>query len=61
MPWRVQDLDGDVPQLEDLLIFCYDRIEFGDVTIMVLHTPGHTMESTTYLLLDENGMEHAIF
>ncbi|MCI5055655.1 MAG: MBL fold metallo-hydrolase, partial [Flavobacteriales bacterium] len=29
--------------------------------IKVLHTPGHTMESTTYLLLDENGKEHAIF
>ena len=41
---------------EDALIF-----ELGDVTIKVLHTPGHTMESTTYLLLDENGMEHAIF
>lgn len=33
----------------------------GDVSIKVLHTPGHTMESTTYLLLDENGKEHAIF
>ncbi|MEL7065229.1 MAG: MBL fold metallo-hydrolase, partial [Bacteroidota bacterium] len=41
---------------EDAQIF-----ELGDVTIKVLHTPGHTMESTTYLLLDENGMEHAIF
>jgi glyoxylase-like metal-dependent hydrolase (beta-lactamase superfamily II) len=29
--------------------------------IKALHTPGHTMESTTYLLLDENGAEHAIF
>jgi glyoxylase-like metal-dependent hydrolase (beta-lactamase superfamily II) len=26
--------------------------------IKALHTPGHTMESTTYLLLDENGAEH---
>lgn len=33
----------------------------GDVTIKVLHTPGHTPESVTYLLLDENGKEHAIF
>lgn len=40
-----------------------DNQEFklGDITIKVLHTPGHTMESTTYLLLDENGKEHAIF
>ncbi|AQG81444.1 MBL fold metallo-hydrolase [Spirosoma montaniterrae] len=33
----------------------------GDVTIKVLHTPGHTPESTTYLLIDETGREHAIF
>lgn len=33
----------------------------GACKIKVLHTPGHTMESTTYLLLDENGKEHAIF
>ncbi|WP_046758288.1 MBL fold metallo-hydrolase [Kordia jejudonensis] len=33
----------------------------GDIKIKVLHTPGHTLESTTYLLLDENGKEHAIF
>ena len=35
--------------------------EIGKVKIKVLHTPGHTMESATYLLLDENGKEHAIF
>lgn len=33
----------------------------GNVKIKVLHTPGHTMESTTYLLLDEKGKEHCIF
>ncbi len=33
----------------------------GDVTFKVLHTPGHTMESTTYLLKDESGKDHAIF
>ncbi|MFK7936372.1 MAG: rhodanese-like domain-containing protein [Saprospiraceae bacterium] len=33
----------------------------GRVSIKVLHTPGHTPESTCYLLLDENGKEHAIF
>ena len=33
----------------------------GDLTITVLHTPGHTMESTTYLLRDGSGKEHAIF
>lgn len=40
-----------------------DNQEFtiGDIKIKVLHTPGHTMESTTYLLIDENGKDHAIF
>ena len=33
----------------------------GDVTITALHTPGHTMESTTYLLRDAKGKDHAIF
>ena len=38
-----------------------EEFELGDVIIRVLHTPGHTPESTTYLLLDEDGKEHAIF
>ena len=40
-----------------------DNQEFklGKVTITALHTPGHTMESTTYLLKDENRKDHAIF
>jgi glyoxylase-like metal-dependent hydrolase (beta-lactamase superfamily II)/rhodanese-related sulfurtransferase len=44
-------------------IIAEDNQEFvlGDVKIKALHTPGHTMESTTYLLMDENGKEHAIF
>ena len=41
----------------------YDGEEFkvGDITIKALHTPGHTMESTSYLLLDKNGKETALF
>ncbi len=38
-----------------------ETFKIGDLTIKVLHTPGHTQESTTYLLLDENEKEHAIF
>ena len=38
-----------------------EEFKIGDLTIKVLHTPGHTMESTTYLLLDANGKEQAIF
>ena len=38
-----------------------ERLKLGDIEIEVLHTPGHTMESTTYLLRDEQGLSHAIF
>ena len=38
-----------------------EEFKLGHVTIKVLHTPGHTLESSTYLLLDETGKEHAIF
>jgi glyoxylase-like metal-dependent hydrolase (beta-lactamase superfamily II)/rhodanese-related sulfurtransferase len=37
------------------------EFQLGAITIKVLHTPGHTMESTSYLLLDEEGEEHALF
>jgi len=33
----------------------------GNCQLKVLHTPGHTMESSTFLLIDANGKEHAIF
>ncbi len=36
-------------------------LEVGKIKIKVLHTPGHTLESTTYLLFDEQGKERAIF
>ncbi|MFN6038631.1 MAG: MBL fold metallo-hydrolase [Bacteroidota bacterium] len=35
--------------------------EIGKIKIKVLHTPGHTMESSCYLLIDENGKETALF
>ncbi|KOY51343.1 MBL fold metallo-hydrolase [Polaribacter dokdonensis] len=35
--------------------------QLGDITITALHTPGHTMESTCYLLKDKEGKDHAIF
>ncbi|CAN5825114.1 MBL fold metallo-hydrolase [soil metagenome] len=38
-----------------------EEFKVGDITIKVLHTPGHTMESTTYLLKDETGKDHCIF
>ena len=38
-----------------------EEFQIGKIKIRVLHTPGHTMESTTYLLIDKEGKEHAIF
>ena len=38
-----------------------EEFQVGKLTIRALHTPGHTLESTTYLLLDEDGRPHAIF
>ncbi len=38
-----------------------EEFALGKIRIKVLHTPGHTMESTTYLLLDESGKEYCIF
>ena len=35
--------------------------QLGKITITVLHTPGHTMESACYLLKDESGKEYALF
>ena len=35
--------------------------KLGNITITALHTPGHTMESTTYLLKDESGKDYGIF
>ena len=44
-------------------VIATDGQEFplGKATIVVIHTPGHTMESTTYLLRDPYGKDHAIF
>ncbi|MDO7135529.1 MBL fold metallo-hydrolase [Algibacter lectus] len=38
-----------------------ETFKIGEITIKVLHTPGHTLESSTYLLIDEDGKNHAIF
>ncbi|MBB2145625.1 MBL fold metallo-hydrolase [Pedobacter sp. LMG 31464] len=38
-----------------------EQFKIGEITITTLHTPGHTPESTTYLLTDANGKDHCIF
>lgn len=38
-----------------------EHIKIGNIHFVVLHTPGHTPESTTFLLVDQKGKNHAIF
>jgi glyoxylase-like metal-dependent hydrolase (beta-lactamase superfamily II)/rhodanese-related sulfurtransferase len=38
-----------------------EELSIGKIKIKVLHTPGHTMESTCYLLIDENGQATSLF
>jgi len=43
------------------IAFDGEVFKVGDITITAIHTPGHTMESTTYLLKDKKGKDIAIF
>jgi len=54
---------GPTAQPEFDAVIAKDEQEFrlGDIIIKVLHTPGHTMESSCYLLKDENGKDKYIF
>jgi glyoxylase-like metal-dependent hydrolase (beta-lactamase superfamily II)/rhodanese-related sulfurtransferase len=38
-----------------------DEFKLGDITITVLHTPGHTLESTCYLVKEEGGRDYCVF
>lgn len=49
------------PEFESIIANDGQEFKIGKITIRVLHTPGHTMESSVYLLLDENGKEYCIF
>lgn len=49
------------PAFEAIVAQDNEVFAIGDVSIKVLHTPGHTMESSTYLLVDAQGKDHAIF
>ena len=48
------------PNFEAIIAADNQEFKVGNYTVRVLHTPGHTMESSTYLLIDENGKEHGI-
>jgi glyoxylase-like metal-dependent hydrolase (beta-lactamase superfamily II)/rhodanese-related sulfurtransferase len=49
------------PAFEAIVATDEQVFTIGKVKIKVLHTPGHTMESTTFLLIDENDKDVAIF
>jgi glyoxylase-like metal-dependent hydrolase (beta-lactamase superfamily II)/rhodanese-related sulfurtransferase len=49
------------PEFEAIIAKDNQVFEVGNITIKVLHTPGHTMESSSFLLIDENGKETALF
>ena len=49
------------PNFETIIAEDGQSFPLGEGTIIALHTPGHTMESTTYLLRDKNSKDVAIF
>ena len=48
------------PQFEAIIAEDNQEFKVGHYTVKAIHTPGHTLESTCYLLLDENGKQHGI-
>ncbi|MBK7310548.1 MAG: MBL fold metallo-hydrolase [Sphingobacteriaceae bacterium] len=49
------------PEFKAIIAKDGEEFKLGNITIKVLHTPGHTLESTCYLLKDENGKDHSLF
>ena len=49
------------PSYDVLIVKDNEILKIGDIDIMVLHTPGHTMESVCYLLIDKNNVNHCLF
>ena len=49
------------PEFDAIIAHDGQNFKVGEVEITLLHTPGHTLESSVYLLKDENGADHAIF
>lgn len=49
------------PGFEALIAKDGQQFKLGNITITAIHTPGHTMESTCYLLTDEKGKDVALF
>lgn len=49
------------PEFEAIIAEDNQIFQVGNITIKVLHTPGHTLESSSFLLIDEQGEEKALF
>ena len=49
------------PKFECIIAKDNEKFRIGNITITAIHTPGHTLESTCYLLKDENKNEHCLF
>ena len=49
------------PSFESIIAYDNQVFSIGDVAIKVIHTPGHTLESTCYLLSDENQNPYCLF
>ena len=49
------------PEFDCVVANDNQAFKVGEITIVVLHTPGHTMESSTFLLKDASGKDIAIF
>lgn len=48
------------PQFDAIIAKDDQEFKVGNYTIKAIHTPGHTLESTCYLLIDETGKQHGI-
>lgn len=49
------------PEFDAIIAADGQQFKIGNLTIQAIHTPGHTMESTVYLLKDESGKDHCMF
>ncbi len=52
---------GAQPDYPAAILRDYDVIDLGKIKVMLLHTPGHTVESSCYLLFDETNQVHSLF
>ena len=49
------------PEFKAIIAKDNEVFEIGNITLTLIHTPGHTLESSSYLLKDEQGKDNCIF